>query len=358
MPFVLLFITAVTSLLMLGCDKPVAPPAPPRPALVVSVGQHTTPAPTVLSGEVRSRYESAQGFRIDGKLLERYVERGNSVKKGQRIARLDRIDSDLNDQAAQAEIAAAAAEQALAKAELNRHQRLFEQHFVSAQALAIQAARLQTAEARWQQAKAQAAVISNQGRYTDLLAERDGVITDINAEPGQVVAAGEPIVRIAMPNHLEVLLAVPESQRAALHLNSPAEVRLWSQPAQVYQATVREIAPAADSRTRTFAVRVAFSQANAAVQLGMTAGVRFYHPNDGDWLLPSPAVSQRDGQSVVWVVDSAGVVQPRAVESGAFREDGVLIHAGLQAGEHVVIAGVQALVPGQVVQAVPTEPRL
>ncbi|WKJ90539.1 efflux RND transporter periplasmic adaptor subunit [Methylomonas montana] len=342
-------------LLLIACDKSAPIPPTPRPALVITVGQRTVAAPTILVGEVRSRYESAQGFRIDGKIIERKVDVGAKVSKGQLLAKLDSMDTGLSTQAAQAEVRVAEADLALAEAELNRYRQLNVRKFISDQALDIQEAKFKAATAKVKQLSTQAAVTGNQSSYTQLLAERDGVVTEIRAEPGQVVKAGEVIVRIAVPNSKEVVIAVPESRMAGIAVGVPAEVRLWANFNTVYQAKVREVAPAADSITRTFQVRVAVTEADSAVRLGMTAGVRFYHQDSNDLLLPNTAVTQRDGQSVVWVVKpDTGEVQPRAVRTGVFREDGVTISDGLHDGEQVVVAGVQTLVPGQVVRATET----
>ena len=349
------YLLAVLVMVLTACEQ--TPPAPPvpRPALVVSVGEQTTATPMALVGEIRSRYETAQGFRIDGKIIQRLVDVGSEVKKGQVLAKLDSIDTGLTSQAAQAEVKAAEADLDLAQAELDRYRQLHQRKFVATQALEIQEAKFKAAAARVKEVKAQAAVSGNQSNYTQLVAERDGVVTEIRAEPGQVVIAGDPVVHIAMPSEMEVAIAVPESRMQGVAVGTAAEVRLWTDPKTVYPAKVREVAPAAESVTRTFRVRVALGEVNSRVmRLGMTAGVRFYYQNSHDWLLPMTGVTQRDGQSVVWVVNAEnGEVQPKPVQIAGFREDGVLISQGLQAGDQVVIAGLQTLVPGQVVRPTP-----
>lgn len=345
-------LSIIASLLILSaCDQPHPTPPAPRPALVMTVGDQTTAAPTLLIGEVRSRFENLQGFRIAGKIIERRVDIGQQVKKGQLLAKLDDTDTILSSQAANADVRAAQADLMLAEAELNRYQQLHQRQFVSSQALDTQQAKFKAAAAKVKQVKAQAAVTGNQSRYTELLAERDGVITDIRAEPGQVVEAGEQIARIAAPEYKEVLIAVPESRMNGIDIGTPAEVRLWADSATVYPAKVREIAPAADNITRTFQLRLTLADVNQNVRLGMTAGVRFYHQDSKALLLPNAAVSSRDGQAVVWVFNpSTAEVHPKTVKTGVFREDGVIITQGLNTGEQVVIAGIQALVPGQVVR--------
>lgn len=345
------------SLLLLGaCQQDVATSPKPRPAEVVEVGERTRAAPTVLVGEVRSRYESGQGFRIAGKIVQRLVERGSLVRKGQVLARLDDTDTSLSTRAAQAELRVAEADLALAQAELDRQRRLFERKFVSGQALDIQEAKFKSAQARVKQAGAEAAVSGNQSRYTQLQADRDGVVTEIRAEPGQVVEAGEVVARIAATDSLEVAISAPESHIGGVAIGAAAEVRLWALPTKTYRGSVREVAPAADSVTRTFQLRVALADADAGVHLGMTAGVRFDATADQAWLLPSTAVTQHDGRTVVWVVEPAtGAVAPRPVQTGPFREDGTIVNQGLQGGELVVAVGAQTLVPGQIVQPVSRE---
>lgn len=347
-----LFAMLLTSCLA-GCEQHAPTPSPPRPALVMTVGAPSAAALSVLIGEIRPRYESAQSFRIGGKIVARSVEVGSMVKKGQLLARLDAGDNQLAVQAAQAQLRAAEADLALAQAELARYQQLFQRHFIAASVLDVQQAQYDAAAARVKQQRAQLDVSSNQSQYTQLLAERDGVITAIDAEPGQVVSAGQIIAKLAVADNLEVAIAVPESQRAGMDVGSEAEIRLWVNPDQIFHGRVREMAPSADSNTRTFAVRVAFRDAPPNLPMGMTAGVRFYHLNQNDLLLPLAAVSQYNGQTVAWRVDGNHQVQPQPVVVGVYREDGVSISQGLQAGEQVVIAGVHALIPGQTVRPQP-----
>jgi len=342
--------------LLAACERPAPPPQPPRPALVMTVGAETSGAPTVLVGEVRSRYESAQAFRVAGKIVERRVEVGSAVSKGQLLARLDPADAGLSAQAAQADVSKAEADLALARTELERQRKLYERKFVSGTVLDMQEAQYKSAQARLEQVRAQAAVAGNQSRYTALSADRDGVVTAIRAEPGQVVEAGETIATIAVPSAMEVAVAVPESRMQGLALDRPAEIRLWADRDTAYRGRIREIAPAADSATRTFMVRVAFDQPDPRLRLGMTAGVQFHDATTAGLLLPAAAVSQHAGRNVVWKVDArTRQVHPVPVESAAFREDGVIVSAGLHNGDQVVIAGVHALHPGLTVRPVAAE---
>ena len=345
----------LSALLILGCEKPAIPPPPPRPALVIEVGKIAPKNATILVGEVKSRYESNQAFRISGKIIERVVDVGAIVKKGQVLARLDSADSNLSASAARADMRVAEANRALAKSDVERQRILVNKKFISQSALDKFEAKLKTADARVNQAKAQAAVSNNQSRYASLIADRDGVITQIRAEPGQVVIAGETIAQVVDIVNLEVLVAVPESRIAQIKPNDAAQIKLWANQIanseKTYIGKIREIAPAANSASRAFDVRVAFSDADAQVKLGMTAGVRLENNNEQAFIIiPSNALTQFNGKTSVWVIKNS-IAAPREVSAGQYTEEGVTITSGLQAGELVAIAGVHTLIKGQKVAA-------
>ena len=346
-----IIIISFLGLLVSACEKPVEPPPPPRPALVTIVGKSAANNAMILVGEVKSRYESNMGFRIKGKIIERKVDVGSLVKKGQVIARLDASDTNLGAAAAVADVRVAEANYALAKSDVERQRQLVDKKFISQSALDRYEAQLQTADARVNQAKAQAAVSGNQSRYTALTADRDGVVTQIRAEPGQVVDAGEMIVQVVDTKQIEVLVAVPESRMAKIRVGDNVGVKLWASqatnPERTYAGKVREIAPAASSATRAFDVRVAITDADDAVKLGMTAGVRFAQTGSDEIIVPTSALTQVNGKSAVWVIDKKDIANPREVTAGQFTENGVMITSGLQAGEMVAIAGVHTLIKGQ-----------
>lgn len=336
---------------LVACQKPAESPLPPRPALVVVVGKSSANNAMVLVGEVKSRYESNQGFRINGKIIERKVEVGSFVKKGQVLARLDAADVNLSTEAASADVQAAEASHALAKAEVERQRTLFNKKFISASALDMREAELKTSAARLAQVKAQAAVSGNQSRYTALIADRDGVVTQIHAEPGQVVEAGAIIAQIIDTKQIEVLVAVPESRMSKLKVGNNVDIRLWADREKTYAGVVREISPAANSATRAFDVRVAVTDVDEAVKLGMTAGVSFTETAADEIIVPSTALTQINGKNSVWVIenqsDISSVANPREVTTGPYTETGVVIKSGLQANEMVAIAGVHTLIKGQ-----------
>jgi RND family efflux transporter MFP subunit len=227
--------------LLAGCDsgKESAPLARPVETVIVRSGALSEAA--AFTGDVRARHESDLAFRIGGKVIERRVDVGAAVRKGQVLARIDPADAAL--QASQAE-----AQRALAESETQRFRDLRARNFVSQAALDARETALKTAAA-------QAAVARNQAGYTVLVADRDGVVTAVMAEPGQVVGAGQPVLRFARPEEKEVLVNVSESRVKDVRAAADALVTLWAHPARRYAGRVREIAPAADAATRTFAVR-------------------------------------------------------------------------------------------------------
>ncbi len=342
----------VLTLAIQACDRAEEAPIPPRPALVVVVNNSDNGSEMVLVGEVKSRYASKQSFRISGKIVERKAEVGDVVKKGQVLARIDSTDSNLSTQAARADVASAQANYELAKAEVERQRKLVEKKFISQSALDLQEAQLKTTAARLKQVKAQAAVSNNQSRYTALVADRNGVVTQIDAEPGQVVEPGQMIAQVVDQDQLEVLVAVPESRMAAIGVGASVTIALWVNTEKIYQGKVREITPAASEATRAFDMRVSILDADASVKLGMTAGVRFEGEHSEAIIIPSAALTQYEGKNSVWVIDENGVANPREVVTGQFTEYGVPVVSGLSVDEMIAVAGVHTLVKGQKVKPI------
>jgi RND family efflux transporter MFP subunit len=338
--------------LLAGCSGRQEQALAARPVETVVVKTGALPGVSGFAGEVRARHEADLAFRIGGKVIERRVDVGAAVKKGQVLARLDPQDATLAAQAARAQVAAAEADYALARAELERYRQLYQQRFVSRAVLDARETAYQAARAKLDQARAQAAVSGNQAAYTELRAERDGVITVVQVEAGQVVAAGQPVMRLARPEEKEVLIHVPESRIDEVRNAGQVVITLWARAGRRHVGRVREIAPAADAAARTFAVRVTIVDADQEVRLGMTAQVLFGTGQAAAALLPLTAVVQKtDGKPVVWLVDPASrQVAPRPVEVAAWREDGAVVSAGVKDGDLVVARGAHKLLPGQVVR--------
>ncbi|MBZ0145146.1 MAG: efflux RND transporter periplasmic adaptor subunit, partial [Rhodocyclaceae bacterium] len=288
--------------------------------------------------EVRARYESRLGFRLGGKLVERRIDVGAAVKRGQVLARLDAQDASLN--AAQAEAA-----RALAEAEAKRYRELRERNFVSQAVLDAKETALATAAA-------QAGVAKNQAAYTTLVADRDGVVTAVEAEAGQVVAAGQTVLRVAEGSEREIVVAVPEADVEKVRAAEGFEVTLNSVAGRSWAGRLRELSPAADAQTRTFTARIAVPQADEAVRLGMSARVAAkVGRGDTAPALPLSAFVTRNDQANVWVVDPATqTVKLTRVETDGVAGNALRVKGGLAPGQLVVTAGANLLEDGQKVR--------
>jgi len=323
-----------------------------RPVVAQRVMPGAAAARDVYSGELRARYETDLGFRISGKIVSRLVDAGARVTKGQVLARLDPEDTKLAAQGASAQLASAEADYTLAKSELARYQDLLAKKFISQSAFDSKQNVFTAAQAKVEQARSQAAISSNQANYANLTADADGVIVSVSGEPGQVVAAGQPVLKLAHAGESEVVVNAPEGQLARFKAGQDVAIQLWADPAKPFHGRIREIAGGADPVTRTYAVRVSAVDPPAQAQLGMTANVVFNASADsGIVLLPLSALAGNDEKPAVWVIDPAtSRVKLRAVSVGQYREDGVTITSGLNAGEVVVTAGVHKLRDDQAVR--------
>lgn len=343
---------ALAGLLLAGCGNGALAPEPIRPVLTQTVVPGASTARDVYSGELRARYETDLAFRVGGKLVSRSADAGARVAKGQVLARLDPEDARLASQAAGAQLASAQSDLAFAKSELERHAELLAKKFISQSAYDVKLNAFNAASARSDQAQSQAAITTNQAGYTTLVADADGVVVSIAAEPGQVLAAGQAVLRLARAGEKEVVLNAPENQLARFRVGQDVVISLWADPARTFRGRVREIAGGADPVTRTYTVRVAAIDAPSSAQLGMTANVTFAGATDSSLvLLPLSAITGGQSSPAVWVVDpKTNQVKLREVAIAQYREDGVTIASGLAPGDVVVTAGVHKLRKDQVVR--------
>lgn len=335
-----------------ACSKGEPPPAQPRLVTVVAAGVDETEGVASYTGEVRARYETPLGFRVPGKVGARLVEVGQQVKAGQPLARLDPADQRLAAESARQQLVAAEASFAQLDAEIVRFRELFQQGFISAAEFDRRTASVRVAAAQLEQARAQVSLARNQAAYTTLTADHDGVVTHVAVEVGQVVAAGQVVFSVARPGEKEVWIPVPENRLADLGKVRDVSVDLWADPGTRYKGRVRELAPSADPVTRTYTAKVTVLDAGQAVQLGMTANVRFAAGGrPGALRLPATALFKKGERPAVWVVDAASSqVKLRPVSVGGYFDDHVSVTEGLQAGEVVVRAGVHKLFEGEKVR--------
>jgi len=355
MPFKLR-LTALTlvaaALLLSACTKPAPPEEPIRSVKVITVGVDSMRSGGEYAGEVRARVESRLGFRVAGKMVRRQAELGQRVKAGDVLAQLDPQDYQLAAQAGQAQVITASTNRDLAAADFRRFKELRDQNFISGAELERRAATLKAAQAQLDQAQAQSKGQANQADYTRLVADVSGVITAIEAEAGQVLAAGTPVLRIAQDGPRDVVFSVPEDKVAMIKPGSSVEVRAWAGKTAI-KGLVREVAASADPVTRTFTVKVGLEalEAKDVLALGTTVSIipqAFDRGNMQVIKLPTSALRQDGKTSAVWVLDTQSMtVKLQPVQIATADGNEVVISAGLQPGMQVVSAGVHVLSPGQ-----------
>ena len=337
-----------TATVLAACSRPAPPEEPVRSVKLLTVGVGAMQSSLEYAGEVRARVESRLGFRVAGKIVQRQAELGQRVKAGQVLAQLDPKDYQLAADAARAQVASATTQRDLAAADLKRYQALKDQNFISGAEMERRSAQLKAAQATLDQARAQQSSQGNQAAYTQLLADAGGVVTGVDAEVGQVVAAGTPVVRLAQDGPRDVVFAVPEDRVAAVRVGQPVTVRAWASDGQ-WHGSVREVAAAADPVTRTYAVKVAL--AGEAPPLGATVTVvpqQSGAQGAAVIKLPTSALRREGAGTAVWVFDEASSsVRSQPVQVAGADGNEAVIADGLTPGMRVVASGVHVLAPGQ-----------
>jgi RND family efflux transporter MFP subunit len=318
---------------------------------VQQVAYRTDNASREFVGVVRARHETDLGFRVAGKITDRIVNAGDRVRAGDLIARLDPEDLQLQVASAQAEISAATSNFAQASSDEERFTSLKARGYAAVSDYERKKSARDEAEGRLERARRSLELARNQLGYAELRANADGVITATLAEPGQVVAVGQAVVRLAQRGETEAAVSLPETWLAEAR-ESQASVRLWSGPGRSFTARLRELSPQADPSTRTYAARFTIVEPDDSVALGMTAILTLTHPAAAVAKLPLAAVLDRGTGPSVYVVDKAGMLELRRVEVASFTGDAALLTAGVHAGERVVTLGVQKLGAGQKVRVV------
>ena len=346
-------LASLTAAVLAACSKPAPPAADLRPVRAMTLVAGSNGERLEFSGDVRPRYESALGFRIGGKIVERKVDVGALVKKGDVLMRLDPQDMKLAETQARATLRAAETERDLANADYKRHVNLRSQNFVSQAVLDAKQSALKAAQANVEAARAGLRGQSNQANYTSLSADVDGVVTAIEAEVGQVVQAGSPVARVARTDEKEVVIGIPEDKVELLRKAGTVTVRLWANADQTIPGKIREVSPVADPASRTYTVKVSVP-ARQDVRLGMTATVELVAGANGakggaTLRVPLTALVQNKGATSVWVVEGGAVKLVNVQVAGQVDND-VLLAGGVTAGQQIVTAGVNQLKPGQKVR--------
>lgn len=354
LPRLALVVSAVSMLALSACSKAPQSEAPVRAVRTVVLSDTGGLLEREFAADIRARTESRLGFRVPGKVSQRLVALGQTVRAGQVLAQLDGQDLRLQQESARAGMAAAEAALSQAAADLKRFTELKAQGFISQAELDRHLTNHKTAEAALRQARAQSGVQGNQASYAALSADAAGVITSVELEPGQVVAAGTPVLTLAHDGPRDVVFAVPEDLvqrvRPLVGQAGGVKVRRWGS-SEWLPATVREVAAATDPVTRTYQVKADVGR--AGFELGQTATVMMRTPLRAPEgvRVPLTALAEREGRSVVWVLDpKAMTVQPVPVATADVSGNTVLVSRGVTPGQELVTAGVHVLSPGQKVK--------
>jgi RND family efflux transporter MFP subunit len=337
-----------------GCQAQTAPASPDnaRPVQVQRVAFANQNASREFVGVVRARYETDLGFRVAGKIVARLVNVGDRVLAGDVVARLDPQDWWLEVESAQAELAAATSSLAQTSADEARYATLKARGWAATAEFDRKKAARDEAAGRLERAKRTLDLARNKLAYADLKADADGVITAAMGEPGQVVAVGQVVARLAHRGEKEAVVALPETWLSEAR-QARASVTLWSERDRQFAAQLRELSPQSDPATRTYAARFTIEDPQDAVVLGMTATVQLTRPGDARVAkLPLSAVLNRGNGPAVFVVDETGTLTLQPVRLAGFTEDSALVLAGLRDGDKAVTLGVQKLEPGTKVRSV------
>lgn len=351
-PVYIVLIACLMVTLLAGCDSAEAPPVPEiRPVRVVTVERQADGSAVSLTGTVQAQTEVNLAFRIDGRMIERLVNIGDTLKAGDVIARLDPQNEQNALRAARAAVAAAAGQAAEARNDYERQRQLLAGGWVSKARYDQATQARQTAESQLDSMHAQLSIAEDRLGYTELVADAGGTVTSRGAEPGEVVRAGQAIVQLARKDGRDAVFDVPPQIKDQAPANPEIEVFLTMDPAVAAKGRVREVSPRADPATGTFEVRVGLSDPPPQMRLGATVTGRMRIDRDAGIAIPATALVGAERQPAVWVVDPLSMLTSlRAIEIARFDQARVIVASGLEPGDIVVTAGVQALRPGQKVR--------
>lgn len=333
------------------------PPAEIRPVRVIKIDQRAGGDTVTLTGTVQAQTEINQSFRIEGRLIERSVNVGDRVRPGQLIARLDPQNEESSLQASRAQLVAARAQQVDARNNFARMRDLVTENAVSRASFEQSEVQVKTADSAVEAAQSQMTLAENRLSYARLVSDVAGVVTVVGAEPGEVVAAGRMIVEVAKEGGRDAVFDFPAAVKESMPANPDITVALTMEPKTTASGRVREVSPRADPVTGTFRVRVQLIDAPVAMRLGSTVTARMKRGATEGYVIPSSALVRSERQPAVWVVDpKASTVTTRPVDVKEYDPSMVVVASGLNPGDIVVTAGVQALRPGQKVRLLETRP--
>ncbi|MCF7965761.1 MAG: efflux RND transporter periplasmic adaptor subunit [Methylobacter tundripaludum] len=344
----------VLLLTLVGCTHRNQEQPSVRPVNIVRITSQETLNDRPFSGEVRARFETTLSFRVAGKLTGRLVDIGEQVHKGQLLARLDPGDFRLAALNIKAQLISAKADSEYTKDDLSRYRELFDQNIISKPELDRRQTLYITARQKVAALEAQLGQADNQLTYTDLRADRDGVVTALEIETGQVVSSGQPVIRLAQLDEKEIHIDIPEHRVAELKQRQDVMVTLWADSDKQIKARIREIAAAADPVSRTYRGKATLLEGRDDARLGMTAMVWIPSITPSRLAVPLSAIftpQNKPEQTRVWLVDErTSTVKATPIQIGAALPGERVAVTGLSSGQLIVSAGVNRLREAQPVR--------
>jgi RND family efflux transporter MFP subunit len=350
--------TIAPALLLAACERETDTAAPAaRPVRTTTVEKRETGEPLTFTGRIEAEDEVTLAFRISGRLLENKGKLGDQVQAGQIMARLE-PQNELNTlQQAQAGLVAAQGQLTQARNHFERQQTLLAQGWTTRANFDVATQAQQTAQSQVDAAEAQLRTAHDLVSFTELKADAPGIITATGPGAGEVVQAGQMIARLARKDGRDAVFDVPAQLLRSAPSDPQITVGLTDDPAVTARGRIREVAAQADPVTRTFEVKVGLTDPPPAMRLGATVVGRL-EINAGPIIdIPATALTRINQQPAVWIVDpSTNTVSIRNVDVLRFDQARVVVSQGLDTGEIVVTAGVQALHPGQKIRLLGSEP--
>jgi len=312
-------------------------------AYLIEANSQARRAMHMFTGTLQPRYLASVGFRVSGKISERTVELGQHVRKGQVLFRLNPDDSELQLRVAEADQVSAMSMLKQATAEEARLIQLRASGSVSQSDYDLALSTRDVAIARVDGAARRLTLAKNQRTYFDLIADTDGLVTSIQAEAGQVVAVGQPVLQIMQNDELEVVVSLPEGLVGEVRTLS-AIATLWSRSELKLRAELRELSPIADSASRTYDAKFRLLDQANDLAIGMTASIQLSDPKESGITVPLTSISSRNDQPIVWRIEPhTGKVEAVSVDVMEYRSDTAIIRGELQQGDRIVSAGVQRI---------------
>ncbi|TDN69831.1 RND family efflux transporter MFP subunit [Paraburkholderia sp. BL10I2N1] len=351
-------VAALSGVMLLSACHPKEPAAPvPGPVVAVAVHPDGQPVASALPGEVEARYATPLSFRVAGKIIERRVRLGDTVKSGEVVARLDPADAQKNAASAQAALDAAQHRLVFARQQLDRDRAQLHDNLISQAQFEQTTDAYASAAAQRDQADQQAALARNQLQYTTLVSDHTGVITAEQADTGQNVSAGQSVYNLAWTGDVDVICDVPESALATLAVGQIAKVTLPALSGRSFTARVRELSPAADPQSRTFRARLTLENAGPDVRLGMTASVSLARDNaargaSSSFVVPATALFHEGNAPALWIVRADDTLELRRIQVTRYNERTIAVSEGLKDGERVVLQGVHTVAAGEKVRVI------